>query len=175
MIHTMALFLILFFNAWFAHSDQMTQRRHGESLFFDYCSGCHTLRYVSHSQLAMPEVEANRWFGKVPPDLSLTARVHGAQWLATYLTGFYPDTHQPFGVNNRLIPGVSMPNVLAPLQDKTLNALNQQTYQQAIDDIVIFLVYAAEPTKSIRYQIGVGVIIFLGVFFTLCRLVFVKK
>src|SRR5215813_2672544 len=71
----------------------------GAKLFFNYCSGCHSLKYMSYSQLAedlhlnkddvlksfaftgakigdqvltnMPGDNAKTWFGNTPPDLSL--------------------------------------------------------------------------------------------------------
>lgn len=142
-----------------AHSNDVAQRQHGERLFMNYCSGCHTLRFWSLPMVGLPAEEARRWFGKMPPDLSLTARERGAAWLTRYFMSFYPDIHQPFGSNNRLIPHVLMPNVLAPLCDQT----GHDAYQRTVHDIVVFLVYVAEPTRSTRYRVGCGVIGFLCV------------
>ena len=65
---------------------------------------------------AMAPQQAKAWFGVVPPDLSLIARVRGVDWLYTYLLSFYKDTKRPFGTNNALFPDVAMPNVLLSLQ-----------------------------------------------------------
>lgn len=50
------------------------------------------------------------------PDLTLVARVRGADWIYTYLRSFYVDETRPFGVNNVVFPSVGMPHVLEPLQ-----------------------------------------------------------
>lgn len=175
MVETMnkAKFCIMMFLCFMiplVYGNEITQRQHGEQLFTDYCSGCHTLRYWSHPNVSLPVTEANSWFGKMPPDLSLTARAQGTHWLTAYLTGFYPDNHRPFGSNNSVIRDVLMPNVLFPLQEQSGNiqgGLNQSTYQQAVHDIVIFLAYAAEPIKLIRYKLGFVVVGFLSIFLLL--------
>ena len=51
-------------------------------------------------------------FGVVPPDLTLTARSRGPEWIYTFLTSFYEDDTRPMGVNNILYPNVNMPHVL---------------------------------------------------------------
>jgi ubiquinol-cytochrome c reductase cytochrome c1 subunit len=56
------------------------------------------------------------WFGQVPPDLSLTARSRGIDWIYNYLKGFYPDPSRPVGWNNLTFPNASMPNPLWELQ-----------------------------------------------------------
>ena len=40
---------------------------------------------------AMPEGAAAKWFGGVPPDLSLVSRSKGTDWIYTYLKSFYDD------------------------------------------------------------------------------------
>lgn len=116
----------------------------GAKLFMNYCSGCHSLKYLRYSRMAsdlglseeevmahlnftgakigdhieaaMPKDGATQWFGKAPPDLSLIARVRGTDWLYTYQKSFYPDQSRPLGWNNKLFPNVSMPNPLWELQ-----------------------------------------------------------
>ena len=56
------------------------------------------------------------WFGAPPPDLSLTARSRGVDWIYNYLMGFYPDPSRPIGWNNLTFPNASMPNPLWELQ-----------------------------------------------------------
>jgi len=56
------------------------------------------------------------WFGRAPPDLSLTARERGPDWVYSYLMTFYLDPSRPAGVNNLVLPGASMPHVLGDLQ-----------------------------------------------------------
>jgi len=116
----------------------------GSQLYMNYCSGCHSLKYLRYSRMAsdlglseeevmanlnftgakvgdhieasMPHDGATQWFGKAPPDLSLIARVRGTDWLYTYLKSFYLDQSRPVGWNNQLFPNVSMPNPLWELQ-----------------------------------------------------------
>ena len=47
-------------------------------------------------------------FGVIPPDLTLTARSRGPEWIFTFLTSFYEDNSRPMGVNNSLYPNVNM-------------------------------------------------------------------
>ena len=116
----------------------------GASLYMNYCSGCHSLKYLRYSrigedlglseeevmtnlnftgakfgeqvQVSMTAEHAEDWFGKMPPDLSLISRVRGPDWIYTYLKSFYLDENQPLGWNNKLFPNVSMPNPLWELQ-----------------------------------------------------------
>jgi ubiquinol-cytochrome c reductase cytochrome c1 subunit len=44
----------------------------------------------------MIKAEANQWFGAAPPDLTMVARVRGADWLYTYLRTFYLDPKRPY-------------------------------------------------------------------------------
>jgi len=116
----------------------------GAKLFFNYCVGCHSLKYVRYSRLAsdlglseeevmtnlnftgakfgepvishMPADDAKTWFGKDPPDLSLEARAKGVDFIYNYLNAFYLDPSRPVGWNNTVFPNASMPNVLWELQ-----------------------------------------------------------
>ncbi|HEY0664367.1 MAG TPA: cytochrome c1 [Thiobacillaceae bacterium] len=116
----------------------------GAQLFVNYCSGCHSLKYLRYSRMAEDlgltedEVQANlnlgggkfgetfqtsltpahaeQWFGKMPPDLSLISRVRGSDWIYTYLKSFYLDESRPLGWNNTLFPNASMPNPLWQMQ-----------------------------------------------------------
>lgn len=124
-------------------TDQASLQR-GAKLFMNYCSGCHSLKYLrygrigddlglsekevtenlnftgakylDHINVAMSPVDAANWFGKTPPDLSLTARSRGVNWIYTYLKSFYADESRPSGWNNTVLPNASMPNVLWQLQ-----------------------------------------------------------
>ena len=114
----------------------------GARNFMNYCSGCHSLKYVRYNRLAadlkIPETElagnlmftsdkafdtinsampkdSEAWFGKAPPDLSLMARERGVDYLYSYLKGFYVDKTRPWGVNNLYLPSAAMPDVLADL------------------------------------------------------------
>ena len=114
----------------------------GAQLFMNYCSGCHSLKYLRYSRMAedlglsedevmanlnftgakfgeqigvsMPAAQSAKWFGQTPPDLSLTVRskLGGPDWVYTYLKSFYLDETRPLGWNNTLFPNASMPNPL---------------------------------------------------------------
>lgn len=135
--------------------------------------------------IAMPEEGAAGWFGITPPDLTLSARVHSADWLYTYLMSFYSDPSRPLGTNNRLFPDVAMPNILEKLQGiqipsysdiieqgkkvkyiAHLNLLKSgrmtaHQFQSSVNDLVSFLVYVSEPIQLRRIHIGYWVIGFL--------------
>jgi ubiquinol-cytochrome c reductase cytochrome c1 subunit len=116
----------------------------GAKLYMNYCSGCHSLKYLRYSRMAedlglseeevmdnlnftgakvgeqievaMTEEHAKAWFGKMPPDLSVISRVRGSDWIFTYLTSFYQDESRPLGWNNTLFANASMPNPLWEMQ-----------------------------------------------------------
>lgn len=118
--------------------------QHGAKLYFNYCSGCHSLHFMRYSRLAndldltedevmdnlnftgakfhepivssMPAEGAGNWFGKAPPDLSLIVANRGADWVYSYLNSFYLDPERPVGWNNTVFENASMPNVLWELQ-----------------------------------------------------------
>lgn len=124
-------------------SDQASLQR-GARLFFNYCVGCHSLKYVRYSRIAedlglseqevmqnlnftgakfgetvvshMPEDSAKQWFGKAPPDLSLEVRAKTADWVNAYLNSFYVDPSRPVGWNNSVFPNASMPFPMWELQ-----------------------------------------------------------
>lgn len=143
--------------------------------------------------VALPKKDAEKWFGVVPPDLSLVSRVRGRNWLYSYLKSFYEDPKRPWGVNNAIFPDVGMPHVLQGLQgtqiatfktimvvddegqniEKTVidkleikspGHLTPDQYDQAITDLVNFLEYAGEPHKLERERLGVWVLLFLVIF-----------
>ena len=114
----------------------------GARNFMNYCSGCHSLKYLRYNRMAadlkIPEselknlmfttdkafehinvampVESENWFGKQPPDLSLIARARGVDYVYSFLHGFYADKTRPWGVNNLYLPAAAMPHVLQNLQ-----------------------------------------------------------
>ncbi len=86
----------------------------GARNFMNYCSGCHSLKYVRYNRMAkdleIPESElranlmftsdkpfdtvnssmpadAEAWFGKQPPDLSLMARARSVDYIYAFLEG----------------------------------------------------------------------------------------
>ncbi|MDX7715665.1 cytochrome c1 [Aeromonas caviae] len=189
----------------------------GAATFMNYCAGCHSTQYQRYNRVAadigipddlmkenlvftgakigdlmksaMSEKDAARWFGAPPPDLTLVARVRGADWIYTYLRSFYVDETRPFGVNNAVFPSVGMPHVLEPLQGTpraefethTLDGvemqqvvsiksdgngeMNNEEYDQTVLDLVNFLVYSAEPVQQERERMGFWVLGFIAIFF----------
>ena len=123
-------------------------------------------------------------FGVVPPNLALTARSRGVDWIYTYLKSFYLDPGRGgIGVNNTVYEGAAMPHVLWELQgwqkavkvddghggEKTELELvtegsqSPEEYDQTITDITNFLAYMADPIKQTRHKIGTFVLLFLFV------------
>lgn len=192
--------------------DQASLQR-GAQAYMSYCSGCHSLKYLRYSRMAddlglteeevmnnlnftgaafgeqiqvtMPHDESAKWFGKMPPDLSLISRVRGSDWIYSYLKSFYVDESRPLGWNNRVFPSASMPNPLWELQgiqhaiygkaeqpglDPPVVALkidkpgkvDAREYDQTVRDITNFLEYAGEPAALKRQSLGVWVVLFLA-------------
>ncbi|MDR1462421.1 MAG: cytochrome c1 [Azoarcus sp.] len=138
--------------------------------------------------VAMSREDAEAWFGTAPPDLSLIARAKasesgsGADYLYTYLRSFYRDPARPTGWNNTVFANVGMPHALWDLQGvQTLKettddnghkvqelalsksgTMSKETYDQAVADLVSFLVWMGEPDAGSRETIGVFVLIFLA-------------
>ena len=190
----------------------------GARSFVNYCMGCHSAKYVRYNRLAddlqlseqqvtdnlmfvgeklldtmdiaMDPLDAGRWFGQVPPDLSLIARAKGTDFVFNYLKGFYLDPDRRNGTDNLFLPGASMPHVLWELQglqkpvyeaiidangdvhkimagfeQVTEGLLNPEEYDQFVRDLTNFLEYISEPVKLERQKLGVRVLLFLLVFF----------
>lgn len=163
----------------------------GARNFFNYCAGCHSLKYVRYNQMAkdigiseeqlnsylmftgaapqdvismnMLEEDGNRWFGKAPPDLSMITRVNSNTHVYNFLRSFYPDKDSPTGVNNKVKDGTSMPNILWVLQ----NEMDKKEFDSFVLDIVNFLDYVGEPIKAKRKSLGIWVISFLFIFLIL--------
>lgn len=194
----------------------------GAQLYFNYCAGCHGLQYKRYSRLAkdlnlteeqvlsnfnftgakigdyvkssMPKDQAAAWFGQIPPDLSLTARSRGIDWIYNYLLSFYPDPTRPIGWNNTVFPNASMPHVLwhyegikqaqfSPVEEgghcKTVEINGQcfegfgttegglhtaSEYQQDMAALTSFLEYVGEPALIDRERFGPWVLLYLTLF-----------
>jgi ubiquinol-cytochrome c reductase cytochrome c1 subunit len=169
-------------------ASQRVALREGARTFMDYCLGCHGTglqRYARVAQdlgidsrslrddwlpagssaddpilSALRAADAQAWLGAVPPDLTLTARVRGSEWLYQYLQGFYPDPARPLGVNNHRVPNTAMPDVLEPLRTR----LGPQAFDEKVSQLVAFLAYSADPNKTLSQRIGVYVLLYLAVF-----------
>jgi ubiquinol-cytochrome c reductase cytochrome c1 subunit len=161
--------------------------KNGFELFTGYCLSCHSIKFSRYSTIAndldiddnylknnllfgdrkvgdtikspMLEKYANKWFGLNPPDLSLIARSNGVDYIYTYLKSFYKDDSRPFGVNNKVLIGSSMPDVLSELR----LSQSEKEFDKNVRDITNFLDYVGEPAKIIRTKIGYYVLGFLFV------------
>ncbi len=194
----------------------------GAKLFTNYCLSCHSAKYMRYSRVAadlgidqksmeqnliftgakfgetmnvaMTPAQGEAWFGKAPPDLSLTARSRGVDWIYNYLKSFYVDESRPSGWNNTLLPNASMPNVLWELggsqhavvepkekgkhcehgeagescfvkfETTAPGALTPAQYDEAVRDITTYLQYVGEPAALQRHDLGWMVILFLAAF-----------
>ena len=184
----------------------------GAHLYVQYCLGCHSTKYIRYLNLAddfgieqqeilekvapegagiydkmltaMNQHDAKKWFGTPPPDLSLIARSRGADWIYSYLKGFYADPKKPLGVNNTIYPDVGMPNPLWKLQGKQTpvyktvdghevitelvlekpGTMSAEEFDKSVNDIVNFLVYAGEPMQLERVSMGKYVLFFILLF-----------
>ena len=176
----------------------------GARTYVNYCLGCHSMQYMRYkdlTEIGVSEAQirdhllftadkvgepmkgpldvkaAKAWFGVTPPDLSVIARVRGADWLYTYLRTFYRDPKTTTGWNNAVFPNVAMPHALWGLQGERgwdakahkLTEISRGThssteYDVAVRDLVNFLVYVGEPAATSRKSIGIVVLfVLLGV------------
>jgi len=195
----------------------------GARNFMNYCSGCHSAQYVRYNtigkylelseeqlidnlmfnadktfetiQASMPADDAKRWYGVAPPDLSLTARAKGVDYVYNFLKGFYVQAESPTGVDNLVLAGTSMPHVLWELQGYqeanfshhenedgsvtttfegfemlSAGAMDAEDYDEFVRDTVNFLAYISEPIRSDRRKLGVWVLMFLIFFYILASM-----
>jgi ubiquinol-cytochrome c reductase cytochrome c1 subunit len=155
---------------------------------------------------AMDPRDSKEWFGAPPPDLSVIARSRsshagsGADWLYSYLRGFYRDPSRPTGWNNTVYPNVGMPHVLWQLQGEQAletqvrsipignkgevrkyeeqklvlvkpGAMRPAVYDRMVADLVNFLVYVGEPARQLRVDLGIWVLMVLAAFTFLSYLI----
>ncbi len=196
--------------------DKLSLQR-GARLFVNYCLSCHSAKFMRYNRMAkdleippelvvrnmmfagekigdpmqttMPAKSAEMWFGVAPPDLSLVARLRGAEWLYNYFRAFYLDENSPSGWNNAVFENVAMPHAMHELQglqravfkteidaqgnshevldyfeNTTAGKMSVEEYDQAVRDLTNFLVYLGEPAQMVRNTYGIWVMLFLGLF-----------
>ncbi len=193
----------------------------GARHFMDYCLGCHSLKYERYSRMGqdlgippdllekylvppgdksanyilttLPAADAETWFGKTPPDLSLMARARGSDYIYRFFKTFYLDPTRPTGTNNLQLPATAMPAVLSELEgvkkavfrnvekrdaegkpgteqvfdhfeQVAPGRLTPEQYDEFVRDTVNFLSYVGEPTQAQRHNLGLWVVLFLLVF-----------
>ena len=180
-------------------NNQSLQR--GAKTFINYCLNCHSANFMRYSNLQdiglsaetikndllftgdkigdtmsvnMSAKDSKKWFGASPPDLSVVARSRGADWIYSYMRGFYNDPSRPMGWNNTVYVNSAMPHILWELQgNQILNPktkklekfssgkLNAKEYDAMIADLTNYLVYMSEPDQLKRKKMGYYVIGFL--------------
>jgi len=195
----------------------------GAKIFVNYCLNCHSAAYMRYNRLIeiglseeqiknnlmlagdkvgntmtvnMAKPDGNAWFGAAPPDLSVEARARGADWLYSYMRGFYEDESRPTGWNNIVFDKVAMPHVLWQLQGVQVlksesegdghsasatsrltleepGLLSPREYNALVADLVNYMVFMSEPAKHDRLHLGIFVLLFLGLLFVLTY--FLKK
>lgn len=197
--------------------------KRGALLFADNCLSCHSAQYMRYNRVGqdlgltedevkhrlikgdakvgdtmasgMPADYATKAFGVVPPDLSLTARSRGADWLYTYMRSFYVDPARPTGANNLLFKDVGMPNifwreqgvvkpvvhevereggakeqVVTGIKLEQPGTMSAEQFDGMIRDLVGYMVYMGEPAVLKRQAIGPWVLAFLALFFVITYL-----
>jgi ubiquinol-cytochrome c reductase cytochrome c1 subunit len=209
--------------AWHAEVDVANKSalQRGARNFMNYCVGCHSLKYERYSRMGqdlgippellekylvpagdkpanyilttMPAADAEVWFGKAPPDLSLMARARGPDYIYRLFKTYYVDPTRPTGANNLQLPAIAMPAVLSELEGlkkpvfksvekrgedgKTTTEqvfdhfeqvapgrMNAEEYDAFVRDTVAFLSYVGEPAQLQRHALGIWVVLFLLVF-----------
>jgi ubiquinol-cytochrome c reductase cytochrome c1 subunit len=137
-----------------------------------------------------PKADAEAWFGKLPPDLSLITRSKGSDYVYQFLKGFYVDQSTATKTNNLALPGAAMPAVLSELEGVkravfaeqgavgghgggpvverfevvAAGSLSPEKYDAFVRDTVNFMSYAGEPSQLQRGALGIWVVLFLLVF-----------
>ena len=135
--------------------------------------------------------DAERWLGRVPPDMSLMARARTTDYIFNFLKGFHLDPDSPTGVDNRILPGTSMPHALWDLQGfqstvyvedehgvtvlgrfepVTNGSMSPEEFDSFVRDTVNFLEYISEPVQSKRRLLGFWVLGFLAIFWVFASL-----
>lgn len=192
-------------------ADQDSLQR-GARMFVNYCLNCHSAGSMRYSRLqdlgltedqikenllfaaekpgetmkvGMTKSDAKAWFGATPPDLSVIARSRGADWLYTYLRGFYRDDSRATGWNNTVFDKVGMPHVLWSLQGEMAPVFKKDgehevierlelikpgsvtlaEYDAMVGDLVNYLEWMGEPAQLQRKKLGLIVLAFLAFFF----------
>ncbi|MBP8813808.1 MAG: cytochrome c1 [Laribacter sp.] len=187
----------------------------GAQLFNNYCLSCHSAQAMRYNRLqdialseqqikdnllpanakigdtmkvAMLPLDGANWFGAVPPDLSVMARARGADYIYTYLRGFYRDETRPTGWNNLVFDKVGMPHVFWQWQGEqrlvtvkenghdvqklelvTLGTMTRMVngkpdtreFDQRMADLTNYMVFMGEPSQVKRHQVGYVVLMFL--------------
>lgn len=195
--------------------------QNGARIFVNYCLNCHSAAFMRFNRLqdiglteqqikdnlmfttdkvgnvmksAIDPLDAKKWFGANPPDLTLIARSRagsngtGADYIYTLLRSYYRDPVKPTGWDNLAFPNIGMPHPLWQLQGErkpvfetheehshevhvhkgweqvSAGTMSTEEYDKNVGDLVNFLQWMGEPAQSKRVKIGIFVMLFLAVF-----------
>jgi ubiquinol-cytochrome c reductase cytochrome c1 subunit len=201
---------------WRAHNSvtDVASLQRGARNFMNYCIGCHSLKYMRYQRMAddlkipapvlqanllqpgansldyittpMPPKDAQAWFGKVPPDLSLITRSKGDDHVYRIFKTYYQDPARPTGTDNLEYPLIAMPDILSGLRGVQVakyreakdadgkatkvfdhfeivspGNMTPEEYDGFVRDTVNFLDYVGEPVQVERRSTGIWVVLFL--------------
>ncbi len=115
----------------------------------------------------------------------------GSDYVYTFLRTYYRDSSQATGWNNLAYPNAAMPHILwewqgqrgakfveerdphdaskvirkfAGFEQLTPGTMTPREFDEAVGDLVAYLNWMGEPSKGLRVQVGVAVLLFLMVF-----------
>lgn len=178
-------FCLTAFGPWVSHAEPAAEQ--GAVTVLQICVGCHSLKYVRYGDLLqlglseqqvdelrgamprtapidgqMPAQAAKESYGIVPPDLSLMAiaREGGTEYIYRLLTGFY--LADDGSVQNRVFPGIRMPDILGISNAADPHAVEQ--IKKTAQDAAAFLHWAADPSAGYRFKLGLLVVGYLLLF-----------
>jgi len=158
--------------------------RRGAKVAIETCNLCHELKYIRYRNLldigftqqevdsfrgnkSMEEVLAasmtpplaKKAFGMIPPDLSLMAKARkkGDRYIYTLMNSYHEVADNQY--DNKLFPGIRMPDVFAVSVETDEKRRAMQ--EQQIKDVTSFLVWASDPHADTRRTMGMYVIAYL--------------
>ena len=163
----------------------------GAKFFKERCFTCHSMKYMRFDELSLdagidPKKAVvwskDSWQGNPPPDLSLVAITKGVDWLYGYLKGYY---FKDGKFDNIISQNTSMPNPYPDLQGKqvlimtpnqikaftprfyqvlkldTSGTMTAHAFNDKIDALLHYMVYASDPSVEERHMLGPMVLIFV--------------
>lgn len=163
----------------------------GAVFYKERCFSCHSMKYLRFDDISLDaginpkdavEWSKDSWKGHPPPDLSLVATTKGVDWLYGYLKGYYIKDGR---YNNIMWQNTAMPNPYPDLQGQQVLAMSPEQirafhprfyqvlklessgkltahdFNDKIDALLHYLVYASDPSIEERHTLGPMVLIFV--------------
>ena len=118
--------------------------KRGEEIFRSSCQTCHSLKYSGY-KARMSAKDAQKAFGKMPPDLNLMTKARGggskgAAYIYALLVSFN-DTLE----KNSIFPNIVMPPALSK---------DDPEFARKAKYVAAFLEYASDPSERERKSLG---------------------